>query len=101
MTKKKTLRQREVEALERKTQILEAQYALTQRMQSQKLPKQFEPHQPIAGVLPQGVKTAPVAMDSCNGISAYANSDPQFYGGFIGYPTLTIMAQSGDYRNVP
>lgn len=101
MTKKKTLRQREVEALERQTQILEGQYALTQRMQKANLPKQFEPHQPIAGVLPQGVKNAPVAMDSCNGISAYANTDPMFYGGFIGYPTLTMMAQSADYRNVP
>lgn len=101
MTKKKTLRQREVEALERQTQILEGQYALTQRMQTAKLPKQFEPHKPIAGVLPQGVKVAPVAMDSCNGISSYANTDPMFYGGFIGYPTLTMMAQSADYRNVP
>ena len=101
MTKKKTLRQREVEALERQTQILEGQYALTQRMQTAKLPKQFEPHQPIAGVLPQGTKVAPVAMDSCNGISPYANTDPMFYGGFIGYPTLTMMAQSADYRNVP
>ena len=101
MTKKKTLRQREIEALERQTQILEGQYALTQRMQTAKLPKQFEPHKPIAGVLPQGIKTAPVAMDSCNGISPYANTDPMFYGGFIGYPTLTMMAQSADYRNVP
>ena len=101
MTKKKTLRQREVEALERQTQILEGQYALTQRMQKQSLPKQYTAHQPIAGVLPQGVKTAPVAMDSCNGISPYANTDPMFYGGFIGYPTLTMMAQSADYRNVP
>ena len=40
-------------------------------------------------------------MDSCNGISSYANADPMFYAGFIGYPTLTLMAQSGDYRNVP
>lgn len=99
--KKKTLRQREVEALERQTQILEGQYALTQRMQTAKLPKQYTAHQPISGVLPQGVKTAPVAMDSCNGISPYANTDPMFYGGFIGYPTLTMMAQSADYRNVP
>lgn len=101
MTKKKTLRQREVEALERQTQILEGQYALTQRMQKTNMPKQYTAHQPIAGVLPQGVKTAPVAMDSCNGISSYANTDPMFYGGFIGYPTLTMMAQSADYRNVP
>ena len=101
MTKKKTLRQREVEALERQTQILEGQYALTQRMQKTNMPKQYMPHQPIAGVLPQGTKVAPVAMDSCNGISSYANTDPMFYGGFIGYPTLTMMAQSADYRNVP
>lgn len=101
MPKKKTLSQREVEALERQTQILEGQYALTQRMQTAKLPKQFEPHKPIAGVLPQGTKVAPVAMDSCNSISSYANTDPMFYGGFIGYPTLTMMAQSADYRNVP
>lgn len=101
MTKKKTLRQREVEALEQQTRILEAQHSLIQRTQKQSLPKQYTAHQPIAGVLPQGVKTAPVAMDSCNGISSYANADPMFYAGFIGYPTLTLMAQSGDYRNVP
>lgn len=101
MTKKKTLRQREVEALERQTQILEGQYALTQRMQKTNMPKQYTAHQPIAGVLPQSTKVAPVAMDSCNGISSYANTDPMFYGGFIGYPTLTMMAQSADYRNVP
>lgn len=35
MTKKKTIRQREIEALERQTQILEGQYVLTQRMQKQ------------------------------------------------------------------
>ena len=101
MTKKKTLRQREVEALEQQTRILEAQHSLIQRTQKQSLPKQYTAHQPITGVLPQGVKTAPVAMDSCNGISPYANTDPMFYGGFIGYPTLTMMAQSADYRNVP
>ena len=101
MTKKKTLRQREVEALEQQTRILEAQHSLIQRTQKQSLPKQYMPHQPIAGVLPQGTKVAPVAMDSCNGISSYANTDPMFYGGFIGYPTLTMMAQSADYRNVP
>ena len=94
MTKKKTLRQREVEALEQQTRILEAQHSLIQRTQKQSLPKQYTAHQPIAGVLPQGIKTAPVAMDSCNGISSYANADPMFYAGFIGYPTLTLMAQS-------
>ena len=39
MTKKKTLRQREVEALEQQTRILEAQHSLIQRTQKQSLPK--------------------------------------------------------------
>ena len=56
MTKKKTLRQREVEALEQQTRILEAQHNLIQRTQKQSLPKQYMPHNPIAGVLPKGVK---------------------------------------------
>lgn len=101
MTKKKTLRQREVEALERKTQILEAQYSVTQRLMKPKAETQYKAHEPIPGVLPKGVKTAPVAMDSCNAIAPFANADPSFFGGFVGYTTLTIMAQSGDYRNVP
>lgn len=100
MTKKKTLRQREVEALERQTKLMEAQHSLIARMQQPKPVQQYEPHKPIDGVVPKGVKAA-VAMDSCNGIAPYANSDPSFYGGFVGYPILTIMAQSGDYRNVP
>ena len=100
MTKKKTLRQREVEALERQTKLMEAQHSLISRMQQPKPVQQYEVHKPIDGVVPKGKKAA-VAMDSCNGIAPYANSDPSFYGGFIGYPILTIMAQSGDYRNVP
>lgn len=100
MTKKKTLRQREVEALERQTKLMEAQHSLIARMQQPKPVQQYEVHKPIDGVVPKGSKAA-VAMDSCNGIAPYANSDPSFYGGFIGYPILTIMAQSGDYRNVP
>lgn len=103
MTKKKTLRQREIEALERQTQLLEASHALMQQMQLQKPvePEQYEPYQPPVGVLPADVKKAPVAMDSCNSIAPWANTNPSFYGGFIGYPVLTMMAQSGDYRNVP
>lgn len=101
MTKKKTLRQREIEALERQTQLMEASHALVQQMSQPKLQPQYEPHKPIDGVLPKGIKKAPVAMDSCNSIAPWANTDPSFYGGFIGYPILTIMAQSGDYRNVP
>lgn len=100
MTKKKTLRQREVEALEKQTRLLEAQHSLVMRMQQPKTQEQYKPHTPIDGVLPKGVKAA-VAMDACNGIANFANTDPSFYGGFIGYPILTMMAQGGDYRNVP
>lgn len=98
--KKKTLRQREVEALERQTKIMEAQHAIITRMQQPKPKEQYKVHEPIKGVVPKGVKPA-VAMDSCNGISSYANADPSFYGGFVGYPILSMLAQSGDYRNVP
>lgn len=101
MTKKKTLRQREIEALERQTQLLESSHALMQQMQQPKLQETYKPYQPPVGVLPPDVKKAPVAMDSCNSIAPWANTDPMFYGGFIGYPILTMMAQSGDYRNVP
>lgn len=100
MTKKKTLRQREVEALERQTKLMEAQHAIITRMQQPKPKEQYKVHEPIKGVVPKGVKPA-VAMDSCNGISSYANADPSFYGGFVGYPILSMLAQSGDYRNVP
>ncbi|MEQ1968548.1 DUF1073 domain-containing protein [Xenorhabdus nematophila] len=52
-------------------------------------------------VVPEG-KSAPVAMDSaCNGVYEHANFAPQFYSGFIGYPTLAVMSQSSDYRSVP
>jgi len=101
MTKKKTLRQREVEALERQTRILESQHALLARMQQPKEKLRMVAHKPLPHVLPPDVKTAPVAMDSCNSIAATVNTDPSFFGGFMGYPTLTILAQSGDYRNVP
>lgn len=99
-TKKKTLRQREIEALEKQTRLMEAQHALIARMQQPKAPPQYQVHKPMPHVLPPDTK-APVAMDSCNSISAYANTDPSFFGGFMGYPTLSILAQSGDFRNVP
>lgn len=51
-------------------------------------------------VTPPGKKPA-IAMDSCAGIAAFANSDPQFYSSFPGYPKLAWMAQSSDYRSVP
>ncbi|MDE1486086.1 DUF1073 domain-containing protein [Xenorhabdus bovienii] len=61
----------------------------------------IEPPQIHPAVVPEG-KKAPVAMDSaCNGVYEHANFAPQFYSGFIGYPTLAVMSQSSDYRSVP
>jgi phage-related protein (TIGR01555 family) len=61
----------------------------------------IEPPKIHPAVVPQG-KKAPVAMDSdCNGVYGYVNADPQFYSGFLGYPTLAVMSQSSDYRSVP
>lgn len=92
MSKKKQIKQ------SKKTEALQA---ITSRMPQEAPKPKYQAHEPMPHVLPQDVKVAPVAMDSCNGIAPFANTDPMFYGGFIGYPTLTMMAQSGDYRNVP
>lgn len=53
-----------------------------------------------AFVVPQGKESA-IAMDSCSGIAEFANTDPQFYSSFPGYPMLAWMSQSSDYRSVP
>ena len=100
MTKKKTLRQREVEALERQTKLMEAQHSLIARMQQPKPVQQYEVHKPIDGVVPKGKKKQ-IPRDTANATPPNEIPNPPFNGGFIGYPILTIMAQSGDYRNVP
>ena len=42
-----------------------------------------------------------LAMDSmCQQMAGYAGLEPQFYSGFIGYPMLSQMAQSSEYRAV-
>ena len=49
-------------------------------------------------VAPQGHV---LAMDSmCQQMAGYAGLEPQFYSGFIGYPMLSQMAQSSEYRAV-
>jgi uncharacterized protein len=55
----------------------------------------------IPGFVTPPDKKPAIAMDSCAGIAAFANSDPQFYSSFPGYPKLAWMAQSSDYRSVP
>ena len=59
-------------------------------------PKKYEPPK---GVVPKG-KRSGIAMDNCF-TSNYSNfNDLQFYSSFTGYPLLSSMAQSSDYRMV-
>lgn len=54
---------------------------------------------PPKGVVPKDAKSA-IAKDSC-ALSAYSSfNDLQFYSTFMGYPQLSALAQSSDYRMV-
>ena len=54
---------------------------------------------PPNGVVPKGSKSA-IAQDSCC-LSTYSNfQDLQFFSTFMGYPALSSLAQSSDYRMV-
>lgn len=56
-------------------------------------------YEPPHGVVPKGGKSA-IAEDSC-ALSAYnAYNDLQFFSTFMGYPQLSALAQSSDYRMV-
>lgn len=68
----------------------------------QDLPSEYTLPSLPPNVLPQGELSGnELAMDSCCGVASYANTDPAFYSGFLGYPQLSVMAQSSDYRMVP
>lgn len=42
-----------------------------------------------------------MAMDGfCQEMAGYVGFEPQFYSGFLGYPILSQMAQSSEYRSV-
>ena len=51
-----------------------------------------------AGVTPEGHSA--LAMDGFCTASQYAGLEPQFYSGFLGYQTLSQLAQSTEYRLV-
>ena len=73
-------------------------------MKQKEMPKARKPKYDMPaipdGVVPEGKQSA-IAMDNCSTVAAFANTDPQFYSGFLGYPTLAAMSQSSDYRCVP
>ena len=112
--KKNELKAREVEALEEanrlkreevrvarnKNRMNEQALALLAAQNQPKQPIQYQLPEIMPGVVPDGKKPA-IAMDSCSGIASFANTDPQFYSGFLGYPALAVMSQSSDYRCVP
>ena len=86
--------------VEKRKAELYAQVIAMMSQQEQKDPVGYQLPNILEGVVPSG-KTPAIAMDSCSGIASYANTDPQFYSSFPGYPKLAWMAQSSDYRCVP
>ncbi|WP_432784692.1 hypothetical protein AAEX37_01966 [Oligella sp. MSHR50489EDL] len=112
--KSRTLKEREVAALEEANRLEKERLRLKERQtrlgeeaimrmaQGVKQKSDMDYLLPALpdGVVPKGRKSA-IAMDSCAAIAAFANNAPQFYSGFIGYPALASMSQSSDYRCVP
>lgn len=101
MTKKKTLRQREVEALERQTQILEGQYALTQRMQKQTCQSNIWHTNRLQAYCHKALKLHLSLWTHAMVFHPTQIPIQCFMVGLLAIPTLTMMAQSADYRNVP
>lgn len=61
--------------------------------------KPVQKYEPPKGVVPSGKKSG-IAQDSCFNGSYGAYGDLQFYSSFLGYPYLSTLAQSSDYRMV-
>ncbi|SPL70852.1 DUF1073 domain-containing protein [Acinetobacter stercoris] len=97
------LKQRKVDALEARNRMNQQLMQMVQglRNKQDQAPYQYELPQIMPGVIPEGQQSA-IAMDcACSGIASWVNQNPQFYGGFLGYPVLAQMTQSSDYRAVP
>lgn len=94
------LRQEEVRVERNKNRINEQVLSMLSDQNRRKQPETYRVPEIMPGVVPEGKKPA-IAMDSCCGITSYANTDPHFYSGFLGYPALAVMSQSSDYRSVP
>lgn len=69
-----------------------------------KPPREFKRYEPPKGVIPEGLKDAYLAMDSCDyGALNDAYSAGYAYGNldsFPGYPYLAMMAQKPEYRKM-
>lgn len=98
----KLLRERDVVALENQNKVNAQMLTLMNQLQTEKNSQAAQQYTiPVIhpAVVPNGKKAA-IAQDSCGAIS-YTSADPQFYSGFLGYPALSMMSQSSDYRSVP
>lgn len=96
----KSLKEREIAALEKRNNIDQQMIGLIQQLDTAKEPEQVGYQLPAIhpAVVPKGSKAA-IAQDSC-GTVGYANADPQFFSNFMGYQRLAYLAQSSDYRAV-
>lgn len=94
-------KQKKAKAIERQNRINQQMIGLLSQLSQPKLDKKtgYAVPEIHPSVVPKDKKPA-IAQDSC-GVSAYANTDPHFYSGFLGYPQLAMMSQSSDYRAVP
>lgn len=57
----------------------------------------------VMPILPPNVgnKDVRIAQDNyCQGMNAYTGQDPSFFSGFVGYPKLSQLVQSSEYRSV-
>lgn len=94
------IKDEEVKAQKQRNRLNEQAITVLMQGEAEKAPVGYVLPEFMEGVIPKDAKPA-ISMDSCSGISAFANTDPHFYSGFLGYPRLAVMSQSSDYRSVP
>jgi Uncharacterized protein conserved in bacteria len=68
---------------------------------SERTQRLFERYEPPAGVIPDNIRSAVLAMDSTPYETLNGGDYPDFvYGGFPGYPYLSQLAQLPEYRRM-
>lgn len=66
----------------------------------QKKRREFEKYEPPAGVIPDGIRSAILAMDATPYDSLNGSYPDYVFGGFPGYPYLAQLAQLPEYRRM-
>lgn len=62
--------------------------------------REFEKYEPPAGVIPDGIRSAILAMDATPYDSLNGSYPDYVFGGFPGYPYLAQLAQLPEYRRM-